>query len=72
MTSHELRQPVSAILNCSSLVRTNLSLLRDKLQSALGSDKGFKPTTELMKDMNDDVEALDAIYQVGTNSMQFF
>ena len=64
VTSHELRQPVSAILNCSSLVRTNLALLRDNLQIALDKNDGFHPSTELMTDITDDIEALDAIYQV--------
>lgn len=41
-----------------------MALLRDKLQTALGSNEGFHPTLELIADTNDDIEALDAIYQV--------
>lgn len=62
VTSHELRQPVSAILNCSSLVRTNLSALRDEIQS-VGAQ--FRPTPKLLNTMQEDLEALDAIYQCG-------
>lgn len=64
VTSHELRQPVSAILNCSSLVRSNLASHRNELHSACMEDKLFKPTKKLLKAIDDDLDALDAIYQV--------
>lgn len=64
VTSHELRQPVSAILNCSSLVRSNLASHRNELHSAYKENKLFKPTKDLLKAIDDDLDALDAIYQV--------
>ncbi|KAL5528950.1 hypothetical protein ACEPAG_4924 [Sanghuangporus baumii] len=65
VTSHELRQPVSAILNCSSLVRSNLAGHRKELGRAFVSNEPFRPTKELLREMDDDLDALDAIYQCG-------
>ncbi|KAI5119585.1 hypothetical protein M0805_006470 [Coniferiporia weirii] len=65
VTSHELRQPVSAILNCSSLVRSNLAGHRDDLVRLHASNRLFQPTDELLQAIDDDLEALDAIYQCG-------
>lgn len=64
VTSHELRQPVSAILNCSSLVRSNLAKLRDELERRSQADKSFGLNKELLPKIEEDLEALDAIYQV--------
>ena len=64
VTSHELRQPVSAILNCSSLVRANLAGHRDELGRFLTQKEPFKPSESLLRAIDEDLEALDAIYQV--------
>ncbi|TRM62099.1 hypothetical protein BD626DRAFT_548830 [Schizophyllum amplum] len=64
VTSHELRQPVSAILNCSGLVRTNMVALLEHIQGAK-SGAGVVLTAEQLDSMREDVEALDAIYQCG-------
>jgi len=58
LTSHEIRTPVSAILQCSSLVKENLMALKDQLNWS-GSN-GFKPTAELLADLEEDVEALES------------
>ncbi|ORX36287.1 hypothetical protein BD324DRAFT_628177 [Kockovaella imperatae] len=63
LTSHEIRTPVSAILQCSSLVKENLVALRDQLQWS--GQNGFRPTKELLEDLAEDVEALESIYQCG-------
>lgn len=65
VTSHELRQPVSAILNCSTLVKENLSRLREKLRKAQVTGQGFIPEGDLIGVMDEDLEALDSIYQCG-------
>ncbi|KAG8934136.1 hypothetical protein FRC02_010513 [Tulasnella sp. 418] len=65
VTSHELRQPVSAILNCSALVRSNLGSLYDKLLKCFEETLPFMPTRVLLGVMDEDLEALDAIYQCG-------
>ncbi|KAL5511938.1 hypothetical protein ACEPAH_5157 [Sanghuangporus vaninii] len=65
VTSHELRQPVSAILNCSSLMRSNLARHRKELARACMSNASFRPTKELLRAMDDDLDALDSIYQCG-------
>ena len=70
VTSHELRQPVSAILNCSSLVRSNLGVLRDDLCRASEERAAFRPTPALIKSIDDDLDALDAIYQVCARPLQ--
>ena len=58
LTSHEIRTPVSAILQCSSLVKENLVALKDQLKWSAAT--GFKPTRELLEDLEEDVEALES------------
>lgn len=63
LTSHEIRTPVSAILQCSSLVKENLTTLMDQLK--FSGREGFRPTPQLMAELEDDLEALESIYQCG-------
>ncbi|WVW79980.1 hypothetical protein I302_101953 [Kwoniella bestiolae CBS 10118] len=63
LTSHEIRTPVSAILQCSSLVKENLISLKDQLRGS--GSAGFCPSRELLDDLEEDVEALESIYQCG-------
>jgi signal transduction histidine kinase/FixJ family two-component response regulator len=58
LTSHEIRTPVSAILQCSSLVKENLVALKEQLR--LSGTLGYKPTPELLDDLDEDVEALES------------
>lgn len=58
VTSHELRQPVSAILNCASLVRSNLQKLRDDIRVALDTSREYVPKQETIVDIDEDLEAL--------------
>jgi signal transduction histidine kinase/DNA-binding NarL/FixJ family response regulator len=58
LTSHEIRTPVSAILQCSSLVKENLSSLFEQLK--LSQAVGFKPSRELLSDLAEDIEALES------------
>lgn len=58
LTSHEIRTPVSAILQCSSLVKENLVALKEQLRWA--GEGGYKPTQELLQDLEEDVEALES------------
>lgn len=58
LTSHEIRTPVSAILQCSSLVKENLIALTEQLK--LAGTLGFHPSKELLDDMAEDVEALES------------
>ncbi|KAL7425265.1 hypothetical protein Q5752_000953 [Cryptotrichosporon argae] len=59
-TSHEIRTPISAILQCSSLARANLKELRVTL-----TRPDFRPSAKLFRDIDDDIEALESIYQCG-------
>ncbi|GMK54509.1 hypothetical protein CspeluHIS016_0110950 [Cutaneotrichosporon spelunceum] len=63
LTSHEIRTPVSAILQCSSLVKENLVALKEQLRFT--GDNGFKPSPGLLADLEEDVAALESIYQCG-------
>lgn len=63
LISHEIRTPVSAILQCSSLVKENLVALKEQLRFT--GEKGFKPSAALLADLEEDVGALDSIYQCG-------
>ena len=58
LTSHEIRTPVSAILQCSSLVKENLQALAEQLRAS--GTLGFKPTPELLDDIAEDIEALES------------
>jgi CheY-like chemotaxis protein len=58
LTSHEIRTPVSAILQCSSLVKENLVALTEQLK--LAGPMGFNPTKDLLDDMAEDIEALES------------
>lgn len=58
LTSHEIRTPVSAILQCSSLVKENLVALKEQLRFT--GEGGFKPTEKLLRDLEDDIEALES------------
>ena len=62
VTSHELRQPVSAILNCASLVRSNLALLRDELYHSITSETPFTPSIEVLNTIDEDLEALGGYF----------
>ncbi|KAL1405025.1 hypothetical protein Q8F55_008648 [Vanrija albida] len=64
-TSHEIRTPVSAILQCSSVVKENLTVLMQELQEAVTSQRGYLPTKKLLVDMEEDLQALESIYQCG-------
>ncbi|WVW79173.1 hypothetical protein I302_101139 [Kwoniella bestiolae CBS 10118] len=58
LTSHEIRTPVSAILQCSSLVKENLTALQGQLRRV--GDNGFKATPQLLAEIDEDLEALDS------------
>ncbi|KAF8312813.1 hypothetical protein DL93DRAFT_2228831 [Clavulina sp. PMI_390] len=64
VTSHELRQPVSAILNCASLVQENYRSLNAYLLEQV-EEGVFHPKANLLETMKEDLEALDSIYQCG-------
>lgn len=58
VTSHELRQPVSAILNCASLVRSNYESLRSNILDASSQNSPFTPSSDLLISMEEDLQAL--------------
>lgn len=58
MTSHEIRTPVSAILQCSSLAKENLMVLAEKLVRA--GDRGFVADRPLLDELHQDIEALES------------
>ncbi|CUA71218.1 protein-histidine kinase [Rhizoctonia solani] len=61
VTSHELRQPVSAILNSAQLIRSNLVDLRQ----ALVTSEGLMIDPKLVAALEDDIDSLDAVMQCG-------
>ncbi|WWD18861.1 hypothetical protein CI109_103316 [Kwoniella shandongensis] len=63
LTSHEIRTPVSAILQCSSLAKENLVELGKQFR--LAGPNGLKPTAKLLEELEEDIEALESIYQCG-------
>lgn len=58
MTSHEIRTPVSAILQCSSLVKENFVEMRQEL--AERGIKGFVASAQRLEEIDKDIEALES------------
>ncbi|KAL1405641.1 hypothetical protein Q8F55_009280 [Vanrija albida] len=63
ITSHEMRNPISSLMQCASLVRSNLLAMQRDLQQAGAGGQSLTPTPELMSALTEDLEALDSIYQ---------
>ena len=53
------------ITYCSSLVKTNLISLQEQLELSMRNGTGFNPTQQLLTTINEDLEALESIYQCG-------
>ncbi|WVQ95071.1 hypothetical protein IAU59_002164 [Kwoniella sp. CBS 9459] len=56
ITSHEIRNPISSFMQIT---------LKEQLEGALDRQKGFTPTRQLLSNIEDDLEALESIYQCG-------
>lgn len=65
ITSHEIRNPISSLMQCASMVRTNLVGLCSDFKKLAATGGGFQPTSQLMHTLQEDVEALDNIYACG-------
>jgi signal transduction histidine kinase len=65
ITSHEIRNPISSLRQCSSMVRNNLLELQDQLKTTVASQTLFEVSPQLLLTMDEDLEALDSIYQCG-------
>ncbi|KAH7327639.1 hypothetical protein B0J17DRAFT_772105 [Rhizoctonia solani] len=65
VTSHELRQPVSAIIQNAEVVRTNMKGLRDLLYDCRKRGISYTPTERLLSELEDDLQAMDSITQCG-------
>ncbi|KAJ1307032.1 hypothetical protein OPQ81_008011 [Rhizoctonia solani] len=65
VTSHELRQPVSAIIQNAEVVRTNMKGLRDLLHDCRKRNICYSPTDRMLAELEDDLQAMDSITQCG-------
>ncbi|BEJ14043.1 hypothetical protein CspHIS471_0312170 [Cutaneotrichosporon sp. HIS471] len=65
ITSHEIRNPISSLMQCASLVKSNLLALQEYMRRAVEEDREIRPTDQLLVTMGEDIEALDSIYQCG-------
>lgn len=67
ITSHEIRNPISSLMQCAALVKTNLVFLREEFAAALEGEttRPFVPTKQLVLTLDEDLEALDSIYHCG-------
>jgi hypothetical protein len=52
-------------MQCSALVKTNLLSLLEQLEMSMQKQTPFKPTNQLITTINEDLEALESIYQCG-------
>lgn len=64
-TRHEIRNPISSLMQCASLVKSNLLALYEQMQRAVEEERGIRPTDQLLVTMGEDLDALDSIYQCG-------
>ena len=53
------------MIYCSALVKTNLLSLQEQMEMAMAAGRTFTPTQQLLTTMNEDLEALESIYQCG-------
>ncbi|KAJ1307038.1 hypothetical protein OPQ81_008017 [Rhizoctonia solani] len=65
VTSHELRQPVSAIIQNAEVVTTNMKGLRDLLCDCRKRGISYTPTDRLLNELEDDLQAMNSITQCG-------
>jgi signal transduction histidine kinase len=63
ITSHEIRNPISSLMQCSSLVKTNLLGLQEDLGAVIASGDAYHPTPQLLHTIQEDLDALDSIYE---------
>ncbi|KDN38662.1 hypothetical protein RSAG8_09337, partial [Rhizoctonia solani AG-8 WAC10335] len=59
------RQPVSAIIQNAEVVRTNMKGLRDLLQDCRKRGISYTPTDRFLRELEDDLQAMDSITQCG-------
>jgi signal transduction histidine kinase len=52
-------------MQCSSLVKTNLLSLQEQFDMSIRTATPFKPTSQLLTTIHEDLEALESIYQCG-------
>ncbi|CED85098.1 histidine kinase [Phaffia rhodozyma] len=62
--SHELRNPLSAILQCASLCKGNLQFLRDEMQACIDTKVRYQPNEQLLNLMDEDLDALNSIHEM--------
>jgi hypothetical protein len=53
------------LLHCSALVKTNLLSLQEQFEMVRTQKRPFEPTEQLLTTINEDLEALESIYQCG-------
>ncbi|WOO83027.1 Sensor histidine kinase TmoS [Vanrija pseudolonga] len=63
ITSHEIRNPISSLMQCSELVKSNLQSLQEQLTDVLDQGKSYNPTRQLLFTISEDLDALESIYQ---------
>ncbi|WVF67557.1 hypothetical protein IAT40_002314 [Kwoniella sp. CBS 6097] len=65
ITSHEIRNPISSLMQISYFFKTNLLALKDQMEDAVHHKLSFTPTRQLLNNMDEDLEALESVYQCG-------
>jgi signal transduction histidine kinase len=65
VTSHELRNPTSAIIQCSQMIGEDIAALRESVQQAVASGQAIAATEELVKQLIATEELCQNINQCG-------
>ncbi|KAI5449034.1 hypothetical protein NCC49_005647, partial [Naganishia albida] len=65
VTSHELRNPISAVLQCSMLISQDLLQLRTQVEDHVKQQLPFLPGQETIGLLNECLDAAESVYECG-------
>ncbi|KAJ9104138.1 hypothetical protein QFC19_004122 [Naganishia cerealis] len=65
VTSHELRNPISAVLQCSMLISQDLQQLKTQVEEHVANKKPYLLTQETVALIDESLDAAESVYECG-------
>lgn len=65
VTSHELRNPISAVLQCSMLISQDLQQLKTQVEDHVANRKPYLLTQETVSLIDESLDAAESVYECG-------
>ncbi|KAJ9116333.1 hypothetical protein QFC22_004773 [Naganishia vaughanmartiniae] len=65
VTSHELRNPISAVLQCSMLISQDLQQLKTQVEDHVANKKPYLLTQETVALIDESLDAAESVYECG-------